>query len=26
VDAPESPPLPFARKPETRSRDALGGS
>lgn len=26
VDAPESPPLPFARKPETRSRDSLGGS
>ncbi|WP_439661624.1 hypothetical protein ACSHWB_08990 [Lentzea sp. HUAS TT2] len=26
VDAPESPALPFARKPETRSRDALGGS
>jgi hypothetical protein len=26
VDAPESPPLPFARRPETRSRDALGGS
>jgi hypothetical protein len=26
VDAPESPPLPFARRPETRSRDTLGGS
>ncbi|SDN87062.1 hypothetical protein [Lentzea jiangxiensis] len=26
VDAPESPALPFARKPETRSRDPLGGS
>ncbi|WP_112269187.1 hypothetical protein [Lentzea terrae] len=26
VDAPEAPSLPFARKPETRSRDALGGS
>ncbi|WP_330272589.1 hypothetical protein OG205_37695 [Lentzea sp. NBC_00516] len=26
VDAPESPSLPFARKPETRSRDVLGGS
>jgi hypothetical protein len=26
VEAPESPPLPFARKPESRSRDSLGGS
>ncbi|HEX8870897.1 MAG TPA: hypothetical protein VF821_34855, partial [Lentzea sp.] len=26
VEAPESPPLPFARRPETRSRDTLGGS
>ncbi|SDF92333.1 hypothetical protein SAMN05216553_104196 [Lentzea fradiae] len=26
VDAPESTPLPFARRPETRSRDVLGGS
>ncbi|MCR3746119.1 hypothetical protein LX88_000057 [Lentzea californiensis] len=26
VDAPESPSLPFARKPEMRSRDVLGGS